>query len=236
MATNSRSNGELQAGAVPGYYLSAATTDQGGSPQQQISAMFEPNELLGVDGLSAGGRWVVGGDEGGHVEPMLRYRTNVDEDRRVGLGVVAWGASHDGSNNGASYEAQRVGLEAGTDVRLTPESHWAEVHWIAAASVTAMDASGSYCADENGEGMDCGDEPDAAANATADVSGLHPAAMAGLAVDVGSRFKGPFHGVRVFAMAGGGWMPSVRAGEEPDRVPFHSAGGGIQLTLGAPKK
>ncbi len=238
MAPNPRTNVEAQAAAVPGYYLSSATTEGEGTPQRQVAALFEPGELLGLEGLSAGGRWVGGGDEGGHVEPMIRYRAAIDEEGRAGVGVVGWGALHEGSADEASYEAKRAAIEVGADVRLTPESHWVEVHWTAALAATAMDASGRYCAGDDGAGIQCGDSGTSGAESNAEVeaSGVYPAGTMGIALDVGGRFDGPFHGARVFGMVGGGWMPRVRNGEPADRTPFHSVGLGVQVALGAPAK
>jgi predicted small lipoprotein YifL len=238
MAPNPRTNVEAQAAAVPGYYLSSATTDGEGAPQRQLAALFEPGDLLPLEGLSAGGRWVGGGDEGGHIEPMVRYRTAIDEEGRAGVGVVGWGAMHKGSSDEASYEAKRAALEVGTDVRLTPKSHWVEVHWTAALAATAMDASGRYCAGEDGAGLQCGDfgTSESKPNAEVEASGIYPAGNMGIALDFAGRFDGPFHGARVFGMVGGGWMPRVRDGEPADRSVFQSVGLGVQVALGAPAK
>ena len=232
MALNPRTHVEVQAAAVPGFFLSSAATDPEGTPTQQVAGLFEPGDWLPLKGLSAGGRWVGGGDESGHFEPMIRYRTEIDEQQRVAVGLVGWGAMHEGSSAQASYEARRVALEVGADVRLTPKSRWVELHGMAALAGTWLDASGSYCANAEGKGIQC--DFAGPPKAHAETSSVYPAGSAGLALDLGSRFESVFHGGRLFAMVGGGWMPKVRDGEPADRAVFHSLGGGLSLALGAP--
>jgi len=123
-------------------------------------------------------------------------------------------------------------LEVGADVRLTPKSRWVELHGMAALAGTWLDASGSYCANAEGKGIQC--DIAGPPKAHAETSSVYPAGSAGLALDLGSRFESVFHGGRLFAMVGGGWMPKVRDGEPADRAVFHSLGGGLSLALGAP--
>jgi hypothetical protein len=74
---------ELQVAAVPGYYLSSAATEEPkGAVLPQVAAVFEPDELIHVQGLLAGARYVGEDGTGGALEPLLGFRTFLDDDER----------------------------------------------------------------------------------------------------------------------------------------------------------
>ncbi len=100
-----------------------------------------------------------------------------------------------------------------------------------------MKASAAYCADSEGYGRDCGQvdgtsnyEP---TNAVADVSALYPSVMGGVGLSVGRHFRGPFHGLRLFALVGAGQMPHVRAGVDVGRTGWTSIGLGLEAAMGS---
>ena len=123
MAPTGRPDLGLQAGFVPGYYLSSAVSkDASGTPLTQVGATVEPDRLIGVPGLFVGARYAGDHSTGASVEPVLGYRAALGADRGLGLGVVAFGTHASASKNDASYSATRGGLEAGGDLRLFPPS------------------------------------------------------------------------------------------------------------------
>jgi len=56
---------------------------------KQYSAFVEPGKLIGVESLAIGARYVGGGDDSGHFEPMLRYRHGLTD--YFAVGVVGYG-------------------------------------------------------------------------------------------------------------------------------------------------
>ena len=220
---------ELQAGVVPGYYLSSAVrSDPKGTPMSQGAALFEPDRILSLPGLAFGARYAGDKTSGPGLEPMLGYRHYVDSDRRFSLGAFGYGTHARGSNRGARYSATRGGAEAGIDARLTPASQWLEVHVMAAASLTGLTASGTYCLDASGAyGVDCPTPPDAVTNAS--VSGFYPSMSGALAFDFARHIQSVFHGGRLVADVATGTMPTVIGGSQKDAYVF--VAGGLSLTL-----
>lgn len=226
---------EAQVAAVPGYYLSSAVQqDDAGTVLEQGSALFEPNELIHVQGLSAGARYV-SGDNDGYFEPMLRYRHWLGRDQRVAFAVVGYGTHASGSDKAASYSMTHAGGELGFDVRATPTSPWAELHLQGGAAVSGLFASGDYCRSlETGLGVDCGDNQ--RANTHAQVSGAYPSFYVGSSVDFARHLPLFIHDARFALFIGAGWMPEIQYGESTQRRGWASAGGSITLALGTAGK
>ncbi len=222
-----RPGAELQAGLAPGYYLSEATR-QGprGTAIGQVAGMIEPGDAIGLPGLALGGRVVDGGDGAAYGEPMLRYRAALDP--RISLGAVAFGTYAKGEATGAAYSMTRGGVELGYDLRITPESVWAELHAFSSFTLTGLDATGRYCTDADGYGIDCADGT--AGTVSGSASGVFPSLTGGAALDFGRHLGGIFHGGRVALMAGGGAMPRVVDGKQKDERAGYFTGG-LLLTL-----
>jgi hypothetical protein len=218
---------ELQAGVVPGYVLSSATQDEHeGGPSEQLLALVEPDRWLGTRGLIVGAREV--GREGDFTfEPFVGYRHRVDE--RVALAVIGHAASMGSEARGASYDATRGGGEIAADLQIIAPLSWLALHGQAAVSATYLQARGTYCVDDAGLGIDCNED---ASDRTvrARVDGWFPAATASLALDLGRRPSGPFHGARIALLGTAGAMPQLRDGIETDSVRYLSMG--LTLTLG----
>jgi hypothetical protein len=228
-----RPGGEAQIAAVPGYYLSESVQENPqSSPIGQAAVMLEPGDLIGLPGLALGGRYVGSGDSGGYPEPMLRYRTHLDDQEVFAVGGVVFGAYGHGSSDGASYEATRGGAEAGVDVRATPKSKWVELHLFGNLGFTGLDANGDYCLDADGRwGVDCGDAPVALTHAKA--SGFFPSAAGGLALDLARHLHGILHGGHIALHGAVGRMPHVESGQQTSGKTFTSAGLSLTLGLGA---
>ena len=225
---------EIGAGVVPGYYLSDSVQSEANSegPNGQLSAMFEPGELIELPGLSLGGRWVSGDDAGGYGEPMLRYRRYLDAQERFALSGVAFGTHARGSFAEQSYSATRIGLEATGDMLLTPRNHWAEIHGTLSVAGTGLDAEGTYCLDaERRFGLDCVNSSTPPIDATA--GGVYPSGTAALALDFGRHLAGIFHGGRLALMGSVGTQPVVEGGEQRSARWLRSAGLSLTLGLGA---
>jgi hypothetical protein len=223
---------EAQVGALPGYYLSSSVQQESkGAAISQAAIVVEPDSILHVPGLVVGGRYVGGSSQGGYPEPMLGYRTFVDGEKRIGVSAVGYATRASGSAKGASYAATRGGAEAGVDLRATPESKWFELHLLASASLTGLDAEGTYCIDSaSGYGVDCPDKMPTFQHAAA--SGFYPAATGGVSVDVGRHFDGEFHGGRVELLVGGGTMPKVASGAQGSAHSYGSAGLAVSIGFG----
>lgn len=220
---------EAQAGIMPGYYLSQATQEKAkGGAVGQAAGMIEPGRLIGAPGLGVGGRYVTGGDSGGYVEPMLRYRGHLDDDQRFAGVAVAYGTYAKGSHQQADFSAARGGLEFGADARLTPVSKWVEAHVFASTSLTGLDAKGHYCLDAAGVyGVDCGDKDVPVATKA---GGFYPAGTAGLALDFGKHLDSIFHGGRLAVLGSAGTQPHIEGGDQKSARWYTSAG--VTLTLG----
>jgi hypothetical protein len=233
VAPEPRPNLELQAGLVPGFYLSSSVTDKPkGTPVGQAAAMFEPDELISLPGLAIGGRYVGGKDEGAYAEPMLRYRTLLDDEKRVAVGVVGFGTRASGSDRGASYSATRVGAEAGADLRMTDRSSWAELHMYAGASATGIFADGRYCeSSQTGYAVDCPEGQ--TGDVKADLSGVFPSAFVGASLDFARHLDSAFHGVRLGTFAAGGLMPTFQGARQEENKTYATIGVALTVGLGA---
>jgi hypothetical protein len=223
---------ELQVAAVPGYYLSSAATEEPkGAVLPQVAAVFEPDELIHVPGLLAGARYVGEEGTGGALEPLLGFRTFLDDDERFSLAGVGFLAYASGAENSASFTALRGGIEVGVDARITPRSHYAELHTNLGVTFTGLNADGAYClANSNPYAVDCPADPTDEQRAHAKASGVFPSAHAGASLDFARHLHAPFHGLRLALDLAGGTMPTVRDGEQHSATIYGS--GGLSLTVG----
>jgi hypothetical protein len=217
-------------GVMPGHYLSAGVQAQPkGAGIGQAAVMIEPDSIIHVPGLIVGGRYVGSSTSGGYPEPMVGYRTYLGADHLLAVSAIGYATYGSGTRNGASYSATHGGAEAGIDFRVTPEFKWFELHLAAAASLTGISARGSYCIDaDHRYGTDCPDPPQSRVGASA--GGLYPSGIGSIAIDVGRRLDGEFHGGRIALMGGGGTMPRVIGGQQEGAEPYAAAG--LSLTVG----
>jgi hypothetical protein len=147
----------------------------------------------------------------------------------LAVSAVGYATHGTGSRSNASYSATHGGAEAGVDFRVTPEYEWFELHLSAAASLNAISAKGTYCVGSDQRyGVDCPDAPDTLMNASA--GGVYPSGVGSIAIDVGRRLKGEFHGGRIALTGGGGTMPRVVGGQQESAKPYAAAG--LSLTVG----
>jgi hypothetical protein len=223
---------EVQAGIVPGYYLSATVREKPEAAAiPQLAALLEPDELLHVPGLFAGARYAGEASEGAALEPLIGYRTYLDDDKRfslAGVGFIAYASGEDGA---ASFSALRGGAEAGVDARLTPSSKFIELHANLGATLTALDAHGTYCVGVDGRfGVDCAAPPPEPMPIAGSASGIFPTGHAGVSVDFARHLRAAFHGVRLAVDGALGTMPTVVSGEQQSAKWYGAAG--LSLTLG----
>jgi hypothetical protein len=223
-----RPGAEAQVGLVPGYFLSAATREptHDGNPTGQLLAVVEPGEWLGTAGLIVGGRRT-GNNSDGALEPFIGYRHRLYDE--LAVAIVGYGAQMHGAQRSASYHATRVGGELALDARMLRLASWLAFHGQAAVSTTYVDASGTYCADDAGLGIDCSDSGN---NRVVDgtVRGAFVAGTASLALDAGRLPAGNFHSVRLALLGSAGMMPQVRDGMQTGGAHYLSLG--LTLTLG----
>ncbi len=222
---------ELQAGIVPGYYLSdAVQPDQHGGGTAQASLMLEPDELIHVNGLSVGARGVAGGSDDGYFEPMLRYRRWLDSSHYLALAAVGYATHASESRSGASYSMTHGGGEVGFDLGVD-HSPWVELHLQAGGSVSGLTASGKYCSDDvDGWGTDCPDGK--VGDVYGHVDGAFPTIFGGFSLDFG-RHLGAFHGVRLAMLGAAGQMPLLQQGNQRSKRGWSSAGVSLTVAFGA---
>jgi hypothetical protein len=221
---------EGSVGVVPGHYLSAGVeAEPKGASIGQGAILVEPDSIIHVPGLIVGGRYVGSSTAGGYLEPMVGYRTYIGNDHMLAISAVGYATHGSGSRSNASYSATRGGAEAGVDLRVTPEFEWFELHLSAAASLTGISAKGRYCVDsQHRYGVDCPDTPEPRIDASA--GGIYPSGVGSIAIDVGRRLRGEFHGGRIALFGGGGTMPRLVGGQQESAAPYASAG--LTLTVG----
>jgi hypothetical protein len=221
---------ELQAGIVPGYYLSSTVVeDKQGSPIPQLLGLLEPDELISVPGLFAGARYAGDSDEGAALEPLVGYRTHLDDDKRIALGLTSFLSYASEEQNGAAFSALRAGLDAGLDANLSGISKYAELHANLGLTLTGLDADGRYCVDpEQMWGRDCSGTE--LPPIPASVSGVFPSAHGGASLEFARHLRSGFHGLRLGFDVGAGAMPTVVAGEQRGMKLYLS--GGLTLSAG----
>jgi hypothetical protein len=226
-----RSGVELQVGVVPGYYLSSTVVeDKQGSAIPQLLGLLEPDELLAVPGLFAGARYAGESDEGAALEPLVGYRTHLDDDKRVALSLTSFIAYASEELDGAAFSALRAGLDAGLDANLSGTSKYAELHTNLGVTLTGLDADGRYCLDADRMfGQDCSD--DGPPPVAASVSGIFPSAHGGASLELARHLKTGFHGLRLGLDLAAGAMPTVIAGEQRGMKLYLA--GGLSLSIGA---
>jgi hypothetical protein len=163
---------------------------------------------------------------------MVRYRRYLDAQQRFAASGVAFGTHARGSSGVESYSATRIGLEATGDMRLTPQSHWGELHASLGAAATGLDADGTYCLDsERRFAANCDNAADPPITST--VGGVYPSATGTLALDFGRHLSGIFHGGRLALLGAVGSRPAVEGGEQTSPQLVKSAGLSLTLGLGA---
>lgn len=229
-----RTSVELQAAAIPGYYLSETVQPQPAATQlPQLLGVLEPGELLGLPGALLGARYAGESDAGAALEPLLGYRAFLDEGKRFGLGAVGFFAYTSESKDEASFSAWRGGVESNLDARLTGFSKYAELHANVGVNLTVLDAEGRYCLDsERQYGVNCPetDGADLPETVSAALSGIFPSGHVGVSADFARHLRGPFHGLRLGLDLAGGAMPTM-VGAEQRGMRLYAAGG-LSLTVG----
>ncbi|HKO51744.1 MAG TPA: hypothetical protein VJV79_28735 [Polyangiaceae bacterium] len=228
-----RAGVELQAAAVPGYFLSSTVQEHAqGAAIGQLAMMFEPGERIGAPGLSVGGRYTGNRGGDGYLEPMLRYRMALDAEERFSAAAIGFGTHARAEREGASYSATRGGLELALNARVTPRSHWGELHAAVSAAATGLDANGKYCLDSNQRfAVDC-----TSSNVTgirAEAGGVYPSATAMLSLDFARHLSGPLHGGSLGLLGSVGSMPRVESGIQAEPASYTAAGLSLTLGLGA---
>lgn len=224
-----RPGAEAQVGAMPGHYLSSATTEAPrGSATGQATVLVEPDNWINVPGLIIGGR-VFGQSSDSPAEPLVGYRRAFNED--VAIAVVGYGTATSANKKEASYKAMRLGGEVAVDAKVVPITPWLAIHAQGAAAVTYVSATGTYCVDPNGVGIDCSDATGAQNTfVDAKVSDAFPSATATLALDAGHLKDGWFHSARLAVLGAAGMMPTLSNGMQQSSRGFASIG--LSLTLG----
>lgn len=222
-----RPGGEVQAGVMPAFFLSDAAreSDPLSPATRQLSAVLEPDRLLGTKGLILGARtWGESGDS--PFEPMIGIRRRLDDS--FAIAGIAYGGRAAGAQRGASYAADRLGGELAIDVTLLPLASWLAVHAQATVSATYLDARGTYCVASSGEGIDC---DDTSRRVDGTIEGVYGAATAGISVDLARRPHGVLHSVRIAMLGAIGARPRIRDGvQEPSDDHYKSIG--LSLTIG----
>ena len=202
--------GEVQTGFVPGFYLSESTRDRAkGEGIPVLSALFDVDRLISPVNVILGFR-IFGRENDTPGEPYLGWRQAIAHD--VWLGGVVYGSSTSSTSNRASYSALRLGGEVMIDARLVEITGRFGVHVQASASATHVGASGKYCVDSNGNGIDCTGASDGNTPAQGQIAGLFPAGTATLALDFARSQHSYLHGVRVALVGAGGRMPLLENG------------------------
>ncbi len=232
-----RPGAEVQFALVPGFRLSEGVKENvdKGHPMPQSSVWLEPGVLLDKGrGLGFGMR-LVGGDDDHWVEPMLRYRTFIDDHKRLAVTGVVYGTAASGEEKRATYDMMRLGGEFGVDVRVTPVHRWVELHLTGGASITGLWANGTYCMNKDtGYGRDCDmdkdDPPDAKVSAETALPGFFVGAHVDLARDV------PYiQGIRLGLVMAGGTQPAFKDGQPRADQPWFSYGAQASVAFGASK-
>jgi hypothetical protein len=221
----------LSAGVMPGYYLSSSVQQEGkGTSIGQASLLVEPDRWIDLPGAVIGGRYVGEDDNGGYPEPLVGYRAHLGEEKRLALGGLLYGTRGSGASKRASYRAWRVGGELGSDFRVTPQSHWLELHVFGSAALTGLSAEGKYCLDEQLRyGVDCGEmqEP-----VDAEANGFYASVDAGLGFELARHLESVFHGLRLDLHAGAGTMPALAGAAQTSARTYSALGAALGVSLG----
>ena len=229
-----RGGAEVQAGIMPGHYLSSTVVEQpdaAGIPQ--LSAVVEVGQWAGVPGLVVGARRF-GQDGDAPIEPVVGYRHELGTDGRAALAGFAYGTRASATDNGASYAATRLGGELVADVRVTDRSRWIEPHLFGGLNTTYLDVRGTYCTtSELRWGADCaqpGDPP--SPTMTAAFDGAFVAGNVGASAEFLRDRRGWFRGGRLAATAAAGMMPHLDGGHPAGTRSYAAVGLSLSLAIG----
>lgn len=222
---------EAQVAVVPAFRLSDAASKPGGDDVQQLSVLVEPDRWLGTKGVIVGAR-SVGDSADNYLEPYAGYRRKTGESSA--LAVVAYGSHAGADSNGASYSANRGGVEAIADGTMYA-SHWLGVHAQAALSATALSAKGHYCVGADGIGVDCDKDVSKDVFVDGSIRGIYPAATGSLALDVARRPEGAIHAIRVAIYFTVGATPRLVDGHQEQGSAYASAGVSLSFAFGTDK-
>ena len=222
----------VSAHALPGYYLSSTVVADGkGATMLGGSVLIEPDRIVEVPGLIVGVR-AYGDKNDVGFEPMFGYRRKIGPDAPLAYGVVVAFTRASGKARGAEYEATRVSGEAMAEYRMFQSARSVDVSLTAAVNATALRAEAAYCVDAQGYGHDCSDMEMTIAGKA---SGVYAAGTAGVALDVGRRWRSTSHGVR-FALTGtGGTMPTLVNGVQKSARGFYALGINLGFNFGSEK-
>ena len=225
---------ELQAGPVPGVFLSQTTRNTSGSPITQIAALAELDRVIRLPGLIFGAR--VFGESGDTLlEPYVGYRHRLGA--RFAIAGGAYGTAKRSQDRLASYHGTRIGGEGAIDAKLFEPASWFAIHGQASIAVTRVFASGTYCVDADGLGQDCStDNPSTNTMVSGDQRGYYPTAVGTLAFDFARDINRRFGGVQLALMFGGGAMPVIRNGAKVDTSTYATIGATLTVTLGLADK
>jgi len=232
----SRAGVELQAGIIPGFLLSETVRSKPRHEEHmgQASAMIELGKKVLPAGVAFGGRMVERSGDG-WFEPMVRYRTHIGNNRRFSFATVVYGSHSTGADADAfaNYEMSRGGAEATVDVRATPRNRWAQLHISGGASLTGVRATGQYCVDQHGYGLECRRQNVPIAGR---IEGVHPSVFGGISIDAGRNNSAAvaFHHIRVGLHGAWGSQPRLRFGRQQDETaPWSSFGINLSGGFGA---
>lgn len=221
-----RPGGEVGLAITPVFRLSSAASgkDRSGQSIPQISALMDPDRWA-VPGLIFGGRaFGEAGDTG--VEPYIGARRAFGD---AAFALVGYGTKMKGSEKLASYKATRVGGELIADALLARFGSWGQLHAGGSINATYIDATGTYCADANGNGIDCNDEG-TSPTIDGELAGLYSAGNLTLALDILRRPRGTIHVIRLGGVFSIGHMPRVVDGRQQRGDAYIT--GGLGLTFG----
>ena len=230
-----RGGAEVQAGVMPGHYLSSTVVEQPSAASiPQLSAVVEVGPWLQVPGLVVGVRsFGQAGDA--PIEPVIGYRRELGADGQAALAGFAYGTRARAADDGASYTATRVGAELSADVRVTGRSRWLEPHLFGSLNTTYLDARGTYCTTaEMRWGKDCAApaEPPSP-TMTATIDGAFVAGSLGASAEFLRDRRGWFRGGRLAATAAAGVMPRIEAGQRSGTSTYAAFGLSLSLSVGS---
>lgn len=221
----------VTAHALPGYYLSSTVVADGkGTSMLGGSVLVEPDRIVELPGLIVGAR-AYGDKNDIGFEPMLGYRRKIGPEAPLAYGAVVAFTRASGKARGAEYEATRVSAEAMAEYRVF-QSASVDVAVTTAVNATALSAEAAYCVDAQGYGHDCGDMEMTIAGKA---SGVYVAGTAGIALDVGRRWRSTSHGMRFSVTANGGTMPTLINGMQRDARGFLALGLNLGFNFGSQK-
>lgn len=214
---------EVQAGGVPGYYLSDSTHNPRGTVHGQLGGLVD----TGASGVIVGARQA--GEEGDAIlEPFVGIRRKLDD--TFALAALVFGTHAEHASGRADYAATRAGGELAADATVFP-GEYASLHAQAALDATALWARGHYCVDGVGEAIDCdNDGKDTVVEAHA--SGVYVAGSLGLSLDLLRAQHAAVRLIRFGMTITAGAMPRIRDGRQEVGDPYVSGGASLTLAFG----